>query len=218
MYFAMESDKHILSSQITQLDLEGNEQSEGEGNTDQEGQSGFSEEDDPADALHSPSKGESTSSGETRTPPAAQSPPNAQAEFNIKKWVNKSIPLTFESGGGAADSIKQQYRYVVRDLENVQQLLLQNQPDSARSLIRPMLWDRSNIYREDAEWYQILTLLASGDRKSGLERLNRLTKDNIHLYYFLGQELHAELVPISSRIQNRSDGQSKKEDKKPTGY
>lgn len=218
MYFALESDKHILSSQLTQLNSEGNEPLEREGNTDQEGKSGFSEEDGPADGLHSPSTRESTSSGETKTPPVTQSPPNAQAEFNIKKWVNKSIPLTFESGGGAADSIKQQYRYVVRDLKNVQQLLLQNQPDSASSLIRPMLWDRSNIYREDAEWYQILTLLASGDRKSGLERLNRLTKDNIHLYYFLGQELHAELVPISSRIQNRSDGQSKKEDKKPTGY
>lgn len=125
-------------------------------------------------------------------------------EFNIRTWVNRSIPLTFESGSEASEAIRRQYAHVVRDLERVQQLLLQEKADEALQLIRPMLNDRSNIYREDAEWYHILALFAAGNNEAGLNHLNRLLRDNIHLYYFLGTELQAEMVSIQALIQRSS--------------
>jgi hypothetical protein len=128
-------------------------------------------------------------------------------EFNIRTWVNRSIPLTFESGGDASEAIKKQYAHVVRDLERVQQLLLQEKADEALQLIRPMLNDRGNIYREDAEWYHILALFAAGNNESGFNQLNRLLRDNIHLFYFLGTELQAEMVSIQALIQ-QSAGKS----------
>ena len=126
-------------------------------------------------------------------------------EFNIRTWVNRSIPLTFESGSEASEAIRRQYAHVVRDLERVQQLLLQEKADEALQLIRPMLNDRSNIYREDAEWYHILALFAAGNNEAGLNHLNRLLRDNIHLYYFLGTELQAEMVSIQALIQRSSE-------------
>ena len=137
----------------------------------------------------------------SQTTPATR--PQAR-EFNIRTWVNRSIPLTFESGGGAADSIKRQYAHIVRDLERVQQLLLQGNTQEALELIRPMLRDRGNIYREDAEWYNILALLAAENTDSGLNHLSRMLRDNIHLYYFLGTELQAEMVSIQALIQRSS--------------
>ncbi|TVQ43016.1 MAG: hypothetical protein EA362_12160 [Saprospirales bacterium] len=67
-----------------------------------------------------------------------------------------------------------------------------------------MLNDRGNIYREDAEWYHVLALFAAGNNESGLNHLNRLLRDNIHLYYFLGTELQAEMVSIQALIQRSS--------------
>ncbi|TVQ43019.1 MAG: hypothetical protein EA362_12175 [Saprospirales bacterium] len=128
-------------------------------------------------------------------------------EFNIRTWVNRSIPLTFESGTEASENIRRQYAHVVRDLERVQQLLLQEKADEALQLIRPMLNDRGNIYREDAEWYHILALFAAGNNESGFNQLNRLLRDNIHLFYFLGTELQAEMVSIQALIQ-QSAGKS----------
>ena len=68
-----------------------------------------------------------------------------------------------------------------------------------------MLNDRSNIYREDAEWYNILALVAAVNNESRLNHLNRLLRDNIYLYYFIGTELQAERVSIQALIQ-RSPG------------
>jgi hypothetical protein len=146
-------------------------------------------------------KKEASESTDREQPPAAT---RKEPEINVAYWVERSIPLTFESRGGAADTIQRQYRHVVRDLQQVQEHLKKGEHQQAMQLIRPMLWDRSNIYREDAEWYQILALISAGDTNTATNQLNRLLRDNIHLYYFLGRELHAELVPIRKLMQQQA--------------
>lgn len=171
-------------------------------------------------AGSSPQNTETQRASEQRTTTESATPPSRPSrsvEIDVPQWVNRSIPLTFETRGGAADSIRKQYEHVVADLQAVQQHLINGNAEAAMGLIRPMLWDRSNIYREDAEWYQILANLSAGNNETATNQLNRLLRDNIHLYYFLGRELHAELVPIRELMQQqaRRDGRSSQE---RTGY
>lgn len=220
IYFSLKSENHVLQSNSVESQLEIEEST----NRDQPHHTngGTTVKEDEKDQRVS-SSGSSTTGSESQqnqnnsqTSQANPATGSGVKDIDIRRWVNRSIPLTFESGGGAADSIRKQYAHVVEDLKKVQQHLLDGNSEAAMALIRPMLWDRSNIYREDAEWYQILTLLAAGNHESGLTQLNRLLKDNMHLYYFLGTELHAELVPIQTIMQRSSD-QDKKKDK-GTGY
>lgn len=222
IYFYLQSDNHVLES--PELVYEPSETLE-EGEV-QQAETQFDESDrktpeastsgsEKVPEAESRSTSQNAGTSETPKPPATPTDSGIR-EIDIQHWVKRSIPLTFESGGGAADSIKKQYAHVVRDLERVQQHLLEGNSEAAMSLIRPMLWDRSNIYREDAEWYQILTLLAAKNYDSGLNQLNRLLRDNMHLYYFLATELHGELVPIQTILQRSSERERQRD--RGTGY
>ncbi len=138
----------------------------------------------------------------------AVSPSARQTEIDIEYWLERSIPLTFESRTETSRDVRKQYEHVIAELENVRELLKKGEHNQAMAKLRPMMWDRSNIYREDAEWYYILALITAGNKNTAIEQLNRLLRDNIHLYYFLGRELHEELVPIRDLIQRqvRSSG------------
>nr|MBS0037905.1 hypothetical protein [Saprospiraceae bacterium] len=222
IYFSMKSENHILQSTKDHHQMDGLPLSENDKPIDRDG-STLVRGNEADKEVTSPGSTSSSGSGEAQQSQtqssASQATPTTGSgikDIDIRRWVNRSIPLTYESGGGAADSIRKQYAHVVEDLKKVQQHLLDGNSEAAMALIRPMLRDRSNIYREDAEWYQILTLLAAGNHDSGLTQLNRLLRDNMHLYYFLGTELHAELVPIQTIMQRSSD-QDKKKDR-GTGY
>ncbi len=141
--------------------------------------------------------------GDSRETEKAASSPARQKEIDIEYWLERSIPLTFESRTETSEDIRKQYEHIVRELEQVRTHLKNGDHSQAMALLRPMMWDRSNIYREDAEWYYILALISAGNKNTAIEQLNRLLRDNIHLYYFLGRELHEELVPIRDLIQRQ---------------
>ncbi|TVR83252.1 MAG: hypothetical protein EA409_03340 [Saprospirales bacterium] len=222
LYFMLKNEEHIHAVSIEE---EWNEELEGETTAVEaleqlpNGERGKKSSDRPTTGtMQQTAETQRPAEQRSTTEPAATpSRPSRSAEINVPQWVNRSIPLTFETRGGAADSIRKQYEHVVKDLQAAQQHLINGNAEAAMALIRPMLWDRSNIYREDAEWYQILANLSAGNNETATNQLNRLLRDNIHLYYFLGRELHAELVPIRELMQQqaRREGRSSQD---RTGY
>ncbi|TVR87231.1 MAG: hypothetical protein EA411_08465 [Saprospirales bacterium] len=209
IYFLLQKDRHIMTS-VEKTETDNYEEyitgeleevnDSADRTLDEKRQIGQKQE---KNSIRNQSEAESQKTDDSADAEKAASPPARQAEIDIKYWLERSIPLTFESRTETSEDIRRQYEHVVKELQQVRTHLKNGDHSQAMALLRPMMWDRSNIYREDAEWYYILALISAGNESAAIDQLNRLLRDNIHLYYFLGRELHEELVPIRDLIQRQ---------------